>query len=84
MDYEATDRYMSCWVVTCEHNGTRFYLTHEGLSTDILSHAMLHRWEDKAQATADAAKVEQAWRGFAWGPMSVAEAVAKRKGDSND
>lgn len=75
MDYEATDRYMSSWVVTCTKNETRFFLTDDGLASDILSRAAIYRWADKAEQAAIEANAEKAWDGFLWEEISVPEAV---------
>lgn len=76
MDYEAIDQDMSSWVVSTFYKGwTRFYLTDEGLGTDILSRAQRYRWIDQAEEAAHAAKQEYAWHGFDWAPRSVAESM---------
>jgi hypothetical protein len=71
-DYEAIDRYMSSWAVSCVRNGTRFYLTDEGLASDLPRRAAVYRWEDQAMRAAADAKAEKAWRGFAWEPIRTA------------
>lgn len=72
MDYEATDRDMASWVVSCVHNGTRFYLTIEGTATDIPARANTWRWQDQADTAAHDARGEYAWQGYDWQPMRVA------------
>ncbi len=77
MDYEATDRFMSSWVVSCTLNGTRFYLTDERLASDMLSRAKVYRWEDEAAEAATSSLLEAAWGpAFTWRPLRVAEAAA--------
>lgn len=85
MDYDSTDRYMSSWVVSCVHNGTRFYLTDDGMASDRLDRAYTARWEDTAYRTAESAKDERhaadgspVWAGFDWQPVRVAEVMASR------
>jgi hypothetical protein len=79
MDYEAIDRDMSSYVVTSKKQTTRFFLTDEGLATDIPSRAKRFRWLDLAEKAADEANHDPGWRGFKWKPMSVAEMMATRK-----
>lgn len=67
-DFEATDRYMSGWVATCVHNGTRFYATDDLLYSDDIRRAAWRRYPSEADRLAEAA----AGPGF---PM-VAEPVA--------
>ena len=75
MDYEAIDRTMSSYVVTAVKNGTRFYLTDDGLASDILSHARQLRWEDSARELARLSNQEYPWHGFTWEPMSYPAAL---------
>lgn len=72
MDYEAIDRDMSSWVVACDKNDVRLYLTEEGLATDILSRAERYRWEDRADQVSEWAREDEGWRGFDWHSASVA------------
>ena len=72
MDYEAIDREMSCWLVSCVHKGVKLYLQDGGLGTDIekcgckLNLATRYRWKDQAEAAASKARADKAWRGFDW------------------
>lgn len=70
--FESTDRDMSSWVLTCEHNGTRFFVNDEGTYTDMLSRARRFRWADQAEACASEMNAEP---GFALEPMGVPEAM---------
>ena len=70
-DFESGDRYMSGWVATCVHNGTRFFAANDGTFTDRLDRAAWRRWGSEADLLAS----ETACRGF---PM-VAETVAEVK-----
>ena len=79
MDYEAIDRDMSSWLVTSTRNNTRFFLTDDGVATDILSRARRYRWYDIAEEAATRANDEYAWQGFDWFAMSVPEAYNTRK-----
>lgn len=79
MDYEATDRFMSSWVVACERSGVLFFLTDEGLATDMLARAHLWRWQDHAEDAAKRATAEPGWKGFVWRAMSVPEAMNSRR-----
>jgi hypothetical protein len=55
-EYEAGDRWMSGWVASCVHNGTRIFVTEEGRFTTRADDAAWHRyWSDAdrlARATA--------------------------------
>ena len=73
MDHEAIDREMSSWLISCVKNGTRFYLTGEGIGTDIRSRAAVYRYLDKAETIALLARTEEAWRGFDWRATSIPE-----------
>ena len=74
MDYEAIDREMSLWVVTCVHNERRFFLANDFCATDILSRAQRFRDESRARDIADIERKDEAWHGqFDWQPMSRAE-----------
>lgn len=81
MDYEAIDREMSRWLVSCEVHGTRFFLTPEHTASDILARA--ERFSDREQAlvVARAERQQASWRGgFAWEAVtrpSVAIKVTK-------
>lgn len=77
MDYEAIDRDMSSYVVTCKLKTTWFYLTPEGLATDILGNAQRYRWQDQAEKTAKVAREDVGWAGFDWEPISVPEAYVR-------
>lgn len=79
MDYEAIDRDMSSWTVSCVKRGTRFYLTDTGVATDILSRANRWRWRDEAGVAADFARQERAWSGFRWRAFSVAQAMGETR-----
>lgn len=78
--FESIDRDMSSYVVACQKKSTLFFLTDEGLATDILSRAKRHRWEDKAVEAAESACAEYSWSGFDWQAMSVPEAFVKARG----
>lgn len=54
-EHDAGDRYMSGWVATCVHNGTRFFATDDGLLTDDLGRAAWRRWGSEADAVAASA-----------------------------
>jgi hypothetical protein len=82
MDYDAIDREMSSWIVTCVKNATRFYLTPENCATDIRGRANLYRWENQAANAVDAANSEYSWQGFHWYAMPLAEAMAEKPSDS--
>lgn len=71
-EHEATDRWMSGWVATCTHNGTRFYATDAGTFTDLLPRAAWRRWASEADALAAAAAVP----GFPMQAERVAEVLA--------
>ncbi len=74
MDYEATDRYMSSWVISCVHNGVRFYLTDNHLATDIPDRAMLCPYIDHAEDVIEIENRLDIWPSyFAWKPYRVAE-----------
>jgi hypothetical protein len=73
MDYEATDREMSQWLVVALKNGTRFFLTDGGNATDMLVRARRFRYFDWAHDAAKRASAEYAWRGFDWQPLMRAE-----------
>ena len=73
MDTETIDREMSSWMVSCIKNGTRFYLTGEGIGTDIRSRGAIYRYLDRAEIIALLARTEEAWRGFDWRATSVPE-----------
>lgn len=75
MDYNAIDRDMSSWVVSCVRNGTRFYLTEQKVASDILSRAARFRYNVIAAKVADLERDEKAWEGFDWQAMSVPEAI---------
>ena len=66
MDYEAIDREMSCWLVSCVYKDVKFYLQDSGLPTDILNLAARYRWKDQAEAAASEARANKAWRDFDW------------------
>lgn len=83
MDYEAIDRDMSSWVVSCERDGRRIYLVNRGTGggpgvvVDFLDQAQRYRWQDQAADAADLAN-ESAAVGFFWEPMRVAEMMASK------
>lgn len=52
--HEAGDRYMSGWVATCVHNGTRFFVNEAGAYTDCLSRAAWRRWASEADKLSQA------------------------------
>lgn len=70
--FEDIDRDMSSWVLTCEHNGTRFFVNDEGTYTDRLGRARRFRWADQAEA---AVAEQHSDPGFDLRPMSVPEAM---------
>lgn len=72
--FEDTDRDMSSWVLSCVHNGYRFFLSDSGTYTDILGNARRFRWFDLAEAAAP----EHSEPGFALVPMTVPAAIAAR------
>lgn len=72
MDYEAMDKQMSSWVVTGTLYNTRFYLTSDGLFSDILSHARLFRWRDQAETQAQAEQTYECH--WTWHVLSYPEA----------
>lgn len=72
-EHDAGDRYMSGWVATCIHNGTRFFVTEDGTYTDCLRRAAWRRWPSEADRVAQAA----VGPGF----QMVAESVATVLGD---
>lgn len=74
MDYEAIDRDMSSWVVSCVKETTRFYITDGDLATDIPSHARRYRWLDQAEKAAAQASKEFSVgaSGMDWEPVRVA------------
>jgi len=53
-------------VVTCQINGTRFFLTDDGLATDIPARAATFRDQTDAQTTAIIETTQAAWEGFDW------------------
>ena len=53
-------------VITTIKNSTRFYLTEEGLATDIQNRARQFVWSYDAQVIANVANSEYAWEGFRW------------------
>lgn len=55
-----------CAVVTTTKNKTRFYLTNEGMASDIQDRAQRFNYTYDAQASADNARREIAWKGFDW------------------
>jgi hypothetical protein len=61
-------RSMGCsiYIVSCVHGTTRFFLTPDGLATDIPHRAGYYLTPGLAQAAAQRARGEQAWRGFPW------------------
>ena len=75
MDYEAIDREMSSYVVSTVKNGTRFYLTDDGVASDRLSNARHVRWEEHAWEVARSANQEYAWHGFTWEPLNYPAAL---------
>jgi hypothetical protein len=78
MDYEAEDRFMSSWVVSCVKGTVRFYLTEAGLATDILGHARVYRWEDEAKGECLYQRDENWGAGFNWQPRRTAQDSAER------
>lgn len=75
MDYEATDKFYSSFVVTCEHNGTRFFLTDNKFATDIKRRAQIFRRIDDAERAASWERDDvKTWRGaFDWRADMVAK-----------
>lgn len=75
--YEVIDKLFSSYVVTCQKDKTRFYLTPERTASDILDRAMLFRWPDDAHKVAETQREEYAWRGsFDWDVESYASCTA--------
>jgi hypothetical protein len=72
-DHDATDEYMSGWLATCIHNGTRFYVTEDGLYTDDRSRAAWRRWASEADRVAASATAP----GFPMEAATVAEVSAE-------
>lgn len=70
--WESIDRDMSSWVLTCVHNGIRFYLSDSGTYTDRFENARRYRWVDLAEADAS----EHAEVGFKLRAMTVPAAFA--------
>ena len=66
MDYEAFDRDAVQYLVSCVLNGTRFYLTDEGLATDIQKRARRFRCYNDADEHAHAEKRDPGWGRFKW------------------
>jgi hypothetical protein len=68
MDYDAIDRIASQCVVTCVQNATRFFLTANGLATDIPIRARLFPDSSSAELAATEANQERAWSryGMRW------------------
>lgn len=54
-EYEADDRWMSGWVASCVHNGTRIFVTDEGVYTDRIERAAWRRYWSEADRVASAA-----------------------------
>lgn len=79
MDYEATDRYMSSWVVTCVRLGTRYYLADNDAetATDIWKLARIYRYRDLAEETAERVNQEPGFA-FGWTVKSVPSAMCDR------
>ncbi len=71
MDYEATDRDMSSWVVATTENGVRLYLADNGVAVGLLSLATRYRWSDQAARAAHAATAHE------WDVFRVAEEMAR-------
>lgn len=65
MDYEAFDRDAVQYLVSCVLNGTRFYLTDEGMASDIQGRARRFRHYGEADAVAAEERKDYAWRGQA-------------------
>lgn len=80
MNFESIDRDMSSWVLSAKKRKTRFFLTSDGLATDILSNAARFRYRDQALMAAAKAHMEPAWEGFFWSPMSVPQAMCLKEG----
>ena len=70
-EYESGDKYLSGWVASCVHNGTRFYVTEEGTFTDRLARAAWRRWGSEADKLARA----EAVYGFPMQAERVAEVL---------
>jgi hypothetical protein len=79
MDYQAIDRDMSSWLVSCVVKGTRFYLTDELLATDISYRAKRYRWEDEAKGEALYQRGENWGPEFKWAARRVAQDMAERR-----
>lgn len=78
MNYDAIDREMSCWVVTCIKLGTRFWIADNEAetATDIWSLARRYRYLDLAEAAAERAREDFTFGD--WAAMSVPEAITRR------
>ena len=71
MSHESIDKEMSQWLVSCEHKGTRFFLTPEHTATDILERAARFRDRDLALYAAVTEREAPAWAGrFSWTPVT--------------
>jgi hypothetical protein len=62
----------------CKDDGCRFYLTAEHLATDIQARAVSFLERETAQAAADAARKEPAWRGYDWQPLEVSRRASHK------
>jgi len=56
-------------VITCLRKGTRFYLTAEGVASDIPSRAAEYPDMTAAALAAGRARTEPAWAEFPWEPF---------------
>ena len=78
MNYESEDRLASSYVCTSVLNGVRFYLTEDGLYSDMLKRARIFRWHDEAMYAGIAATSDHARTGGAgschWEPILYIEA----------
>lgn len=75
MDYEAIDKDMSSYVISCRLRTTTLFLTDEGVATDILGRARRRQRLARAGDAAIQAMREKAWRGFEWSARRVAGIV---------
>ena len=66
MDYQAFDRGAIQYLVSCEKNGTRFYLTERNTASDIQDNARRYRDATDAHLRALEARAEHSWKGFKW------------------
>ena len=71
MDYTAIDHEASSFVLTARKSGTRFFVSEEGLATDIPGNARRFRYLDHAEGEALEANNDNRWTGFTWSVVTV-------------